>query len=106
MANEVGSRPRTPFGWQHAAECKFLIRWVTEPLGLGLDYSLDNDFGDFLRSPILDGRPTYLVGILHGLVIAIGACILVARACGSGRHAGRRRRSRLLVANVRRRFSR
>jgi len=77
MAKEMGSRPRTPFGWQHVAECKFLIRWVTEPLGLGLDYSLDNDFADFLRSPILAGWPTYLVGILHGLVIAVGTFILV-----------------------------
>jgi hypothetical protein len=71
-----------PSGWRwyHLIEFKFWLRWATEPLGIGIEYALEEDYTDYLRYPLLDGRPTYLVGVLHGLVALIGAAIL-ARAC-------------------------
>lgn len=64
--------------WWRIAELKFWTYWLTEPFGLGLSYSLGSDFTDFLAHPLIAGRPTYLVGILHGvllaaLVVVIGA---------------------------------
>lgn len=57
--------------WKRIAEGKFWIRWVTEPFGLGLDYSLYEDFPRFLEYPAVAGVPTYLVGVLHALVVAV-----------------------------------
>lgn len=62
-----------PFGF------KFWTHWLTEPFGLGLRYALGPDFGDFLSYPLLAGQPTYLVGLLHGLLVVLGVVIL-ARA--------------------------
>ena len=61
--------------WIHVAELKFWARWFTEPFGLGIEYSLESDFGDFLRYPLLGGRPTYLVGALHAAVLAVAAIV-------------------------------
>jgi hypothetical protein len=60
----------------HVAEGKFWIRWVTEPFGLGLDYSLFEDFPRFMKYPLVAGVPTYLVGLLHGLVVALMVFVL------------------------------
>jgi hypothetical protein len=58
--------------WWRVLEGKFWIRWVTEPWGITLNYSLVGDFGDFLASPRWGGRPTWLLGCLHGaLLIAL-----------------------------------
>ena len=43
----------------------YWVRWFTEPFGLTLQYSLERDFEDFLRYPLLDGRPTYLMAAVH-----------------------------------------
>lgn len=65
--------------WTRWFEFKFWSHWVTEPLGLGLRYALGPDFTDFIRLPILGGQPSYLVGLLHLLVIGIG-CLIAYRA--------------------------
>lgn len=57
--------------WKHIAEGKFWIRWVSEPFGLGLDYSLFQDYPTFMQYPRVFGMPTYLVGLLHVLVAAM-----------------------------------
>ena len=62
--------------WKHIAEGKFWIRWVTEPFGLGLDYSLFEDFPMFLQYPVVAGVPTYLVALLHVLVVAAMVFVL------------------------------
>jgi hypothetical protein len=62
--------------WTHLCEGKFWSRWVMEPLGFGLDYSLNRDFGDFLRYPLLGGQPTYLMLLLHVVAGATGLLIL------------------------------
>jgi hypothetical protein len=69
-------RPQSPDHWVHIVEGKFWTRWALEPLGFGLDYSLGRDFPDFLRHPLLGGRPTYLVLLLHGVAGAAGLVVL------------------------------
>jgi hypothetical protein len=66
--------------WTHVIEWKFWMRWVTEPLGLGLNYSLGDDLFDFLRYPVLGGWPTYLVAFIHVLLIVAGGTLLFGAA--------------------------
>src|SRR5581483_1063021 len=77
LVTDLGSRPTSAFQWWHPLEGRFWMRWLTEPMGVGLQYSLDKDFGNFLSAPVVAGRPTYLVGIVQGLAVGIGLCILV-----------------------------
>lgn len=73
-------------GWDHPAgaskithvvEGKFWLRWLEEPLGVSLAYTLGDDFGDFLRYPLLGGWPTYVVGLLHIAMLAASVAILL-----------------------------
>src|SRR5262245_54892487 len=64
--------------WSHLVEGKFWLRWVTEPFGISLEYSLGEDFSDFLRYPVMAGRLTYLVGALHA-VVCLAAVAVAAR---------------------------
>jgi hypothetical protein len=73
-----GDGPVAPFRWWHFLECKFWLRWFTEPLGISLEYTLEADFWDFLNYPLLRGQPLYFGWLLHGLVIAV-ACVLLVR---------------------------
>jgi 4-amino-4-deoxy-L-arabinose transferase-like glycosyltransferase len=72
-------RPINPHRWVHAFEMKFWVRWGLESFGLGIDYTFGPYFRDFLRYPVLAGRPTYLVAVLHGFV-AVVALLLLFRA--------------------------
>ncbi len=77
----------------HALECKFWMRWVQEPFGLGIDYTLEDQFRDFLTYPHVWGRPTYLVAVLHGVLLLAAVVLLVrlARSLWAGRRElGRR----------------
>ena len=85
-----GSRPIQHHTLVHAFEAAFWRRWVTEPLGFGLDYTLEGDFQDFLRFPFWDGRPTYLVGLLHGLALVAGGMILFRAAWRGWRNRSHR----------------
>jgi hypothetical protein len=77
----------TTLKWARIFEFKFWIRWLTEPLGIGLDHSLGDDNLDFLRQPLMGGQATWLVGGLHLAGLVIGAIVLV-RAVRSARAAG------------------
>jgi hypothetical protein len=57
---------------KHAFEFKFWIRWMTEPLGIGLHHSLGSHFLDFLRYPLVHGQSTFMVAVLHVTLAAIG----------------------------------
>jgi len=58
---------------------KYWFYWATDPLGLGLNYSLKTrTFMDFIRYPLLGDHGTYLVGLLHLLIGALGILILLA----------------------------
>jgi hypothetical protein len=70
--------PPNPHRWVHAVEGKFWVRWCTESFGLGIEYTLGRHFRDFLRWPLLGGRPTYLVALAHG-VLGVAAVALVGR---------------------------
>jgi hypothetical protein len=74
----AGDNPRhnvfRPTRW---LELKFWSHWMTEPFGIGLKYSLQNHFGDFLAQPLVGGRATYLVLLLHIVAGAIGAAAIV-----------------------------
>ncbi len=84
LATEAVFLPRDPGAWQHLFEGRFWLRWVKEPLGFGLEYSLGQDFGDFLRQPLWAGQPTWLVLGLHLLAALLGLLILL-RALDSWR---------------------
>lgn len=72
----ISSQPRlTTLKWTRLVEGKFLLRWISEPFGMGLDHALGNDYLDFLRQPVLAGKPTGLVGLLHLAAIGIGLVI-------------------------------
>lgn len=58
-------------------ECKFWIRWLTEPLGIGLDHSLGDDNLNFLRQPFVAGQATWLVAGLHLAGLVVGTVIVV-----------------------------
>ena len=84
--------------WLHVWEFKFWTRWATESLGWGTTYSVVGQVRDFMAYPQLAGRPTYFVGLLHGL-IAVAALLLLARALldwRQGRYAGATLADRLI----------
>jgi hypothetical protein len=67
---EMGTNPISQRRWTHLVELKFWMRWVTEPFGISLEYAFGKDFADFLSYPHVAGRATYLVGVLHILLLA------------------------------------
>jgi hypothetical protein len=68
VCGELGANPIGQRRWTHLFEFKFWLRWLTEPFGISLHYALGQDFADFLSYPVLGGQPTYLIGVLHGLI--------------------------------------
>jgi hypothetical protein len=64
----------------HALESRYWTRWALEPFGISLAYTLKQDFGDFLRYPLVGGRPTYLVGVLHAVLLAAALLVLARGA--------------------------
>lgn len=78
--SQADAGPReNAFKLQRWVEMKFWTHWMTEPFGIGLKYSLQQQFGDFLAQPTLGGRATYLVLALH---VGGGAIGLAAIALG------------------------
>jgi 4-amino-4-deoxy-L-arabinose transferase-like glycosyltransferase len=65
------------FRWYYVFRFRFYELWATEPFGFGLPYAIGADFDDFLTYPHFGGRPTYLVGALHGLLIGIWLLLLL-----------------------------
>jgi hypothetical protein len=69
-------RPINLHRWVHACELKFWIRWIGESFGLGIDYTFGPLFREFQGYPLLLGHPTYLVGLLHGLLGLLALVLL------------------------------
>ena len=80
LLTHPSTRPVNPHRWVHACELKFWIRWLTESFGLGIDYTFGPYFRDFLRYPVLAGRPTYLVAVLHGILAGIAVLMMMRAA--------------------------
>jgi hypothetical protein len=78
----MAAQPGTGFHWKSLLWIlypKYWAYWVTDSLGVGHTYSLKTkQFLDFLRYPLVDGRGTYLVGVLHLVLITAGILILVS----------------------------
>jgi hypothetical protein len=55
----------------------FYLRWLTQPFGFGLDYSLGHSFGAFLAWPMVGGQATWLMAAAHALLAAIFAWLLL-----------------------------
>jgi hypothetical protein len=55
---------------------KYWLRWVSEPFGMTLRYSLGNDFSDYLREPVVGGVPTYLMGVVNVGLAILGVYLL------------------------------
>jgi hypothetical protein len=79
LLTHPSARPDNPHRWVHACEMKFWIRWFSESFGLGIDYTFGPYFREFMGYPLVSGHPTYLVGLLHGLLVGL-ALLLLARA--------------------------
>jgi hypothetical protein len=56
----------------------YWVRWLTEPFGLSLHYSLREDFWDFLRYPLVVGYPTYLMMAVHVGLVSAAVYLLAA----------------------------
>ncbi|HEY7297802.1 MAG TPA: hypothetical protein VH684_07690 [Xanthobacteraceae bacterium] len=66
----------------------FYTRWVTQPFGLGVEYTLGwNHMRDFLSGPAVAGHPTYLIAALH-----IGLAVLLVLALARAIRAAMERR--------------
>jgi hypothetical protein len=71
VVGEVFGHPTGQIKLGNVFTFNYWVRWFTEPFGLTLQYSLQDDFWDYLRYPLLGGYPTYLMALTHiGLVMA------------------------------------
>ncbi|MDB5309692.1 MAG: rane protein of unknown function [Gemmataceae bacterium] len=86
---QAGRHPTGQIRLSNIATLNFYLRWATEPFGLTLTYSLGDDFGDFLRYPLVAGRPTYVVAGLHAAVFALMGSLFVSAARRGWRERGR-----------------
>src|SRR5271165_3152157 len=78
LHRESSRHPAFPGHFSHLFEFSFWIRWVTEPFGLGLSYSLGSDYRDFLAGPMIAGARSWLVLLIH-LLLIICAVVVFGR---------------------------
>jgi hypothetical protein len=78
LHRESSQHTRFPGHFSHLFEFSFWTRWITEPFGLGLSYSLGNDYRNFLAGPIVAGARTWLVLLIH-LLLVICAIVTFGR---------------------------
>jgi hypothetical protein len=89
VGRTLGTNPIGQRHWTNLVAGKFWLRWVSEPFGFSLHYTLRGEFGAFLRGPVVSGVPTYLVGMLHVLLATAAATLLVIAARRLWRERGR-----------------
>jgi hypothetical protein len=80
LLTHPSERPINPHRWVHAFELKFWVRWCTESFGLGINYTFGPYFREFLRYPLLGGRPTYLVAVLHSIIAGVAITLMLRAA--------------------------
>jgi hypothetical protein len=58
-------------------EFKYWTHWASEPLGVGLSYSLGPDMTELLASPRIGARETHGLALVQVFVIGVGACLFL-----------------------------
>jgi hypothetical protein len=79
LGSDGGGPVMGPRSLANVWQLRFWHHLVTDPLGLGLDDALADEFVAFLTYPKVAGHPTYLGGLMH-LVIVGAAVWLVVRS--------------------------
>lgn len=81
VAPALADGPRGGWRWR-APNFTYYLRWITQPLGLGIDYALGRDgFRAFLQAPTMAGRALHgglalhVVAALAGVAIAVRAAL-------------------------------
>jgi len=72
-------------GLSQLLQLRFWVFWITDPLGLHVGNFLGvqkgNSFfaqlGDFIKLPLISGHPTYFLGLIHLLLLAIGSFFII-----------------------------
>jgi hypothetical protein len=62
--------------------------WISDMLGLGLDYPLGSEYWDFLRSPLVWTRDLFPALYLQGAAFALGAYVLACALASLGKTRG------------------
>lgn len=62
--------------WDNVSSLHFFKSWFSDSLGLGLDYSLGDQYLDFLRYPLLGSGDYYPALYFHGVAFSLGAFVL------------------------------
>lgn len=74
-----GTDKGPPWSWETVSGFRFFRHWVSDALGLGLDYSLGSQYWDFLRWPLWgESKDFYPALYVQGVSFAVGALVLVA----------------------------
>jgi hypothetical protein len=83
LAVELPNRPASKIEWQQVLQFGYWPFWTSDAVGAGpfglepLRHSLGKQFPDFLTYPVVDGRPTHLVGGLHMFLMVVWVGVLV-----------------------------
>lgn len=88
-----------PVALARVLDLRWLRGWVSDTLGLSLDYSLGPDYADFLRHPLFWTGDLYPALYLQGASFAIGAYVV---ACSVGAWLAVRPSSTRLLSALRR----
>lgn len=62
--------------WDTVSSLRFFKAWFSDSLGLGLDYSLGDQYLDFLRYPLVGSKDYYPALYLHGVAFSLGVFVL------------------------------
>ncbi len=84
VAPALADGPRGGWRWR-APNATYFTRWATQPLGLGVDYTLGAGLPAFLAAPTVAGLSFYGVLALHA-ALALAGLAIVARAAAALRH--------------------
>ena len=80
VAPAIADGPRGGWRWR-VPNFTYYLRWITQPLGIGIDYALGRDsFGAFLAAPVVNGRALHGGLALHAAVALAGIAIAVRAA--------------------------
>ncbi|MEI6815064.1 MAG: hypothetical protein WCL14_00540 [Bacteroidota bacterium] len=62
----------TTLAWSHLLQFSFYFYWIIDGLGLNIMYSIRKTFWEFIKWPYIGEMPTYLLGLIHVFLAAVG----------------------------------